>query len=66
MKYDSHVAHNPAEEESAVCRFVPVVWMWEEAAPNLTPAHQAAAWTQSQTPVFVLYLFIYGNNTVCG
>lgn len=49
MKYDSRVAHSQAEEHNVVCCSVPIVWMWEEADPNLTPDQQAAAWTQSQT-----------------
>ena len=50
MKYDSRVAQSPAEEGNAVCCFVSIVCMWEEAAPNLSPDHQASAWTQAQTP----------------
>ena len=56
-----------AEFEIAVCFFVPP--MWEEEASEVTPGHQAAVWTQSQTPAFLYFLFFlhflfYGNNTV--
>lgn len=38
-----NVAHSLAEKENAVCCSVSIVSMWEEAGPNLTPDHQAAA-----------------------
>ena len=37
MKYDSHVAESPAQEENDVSHFDPLVWISEKAFPNLTP-----------------------------